>query len=146
MDKRENAGNQHFLFFPQCLIPSQKECQFLSHILSLSSANAFNLDRVKISSFGKKLTLHQTTKCYTAWSKLKAFADDKINMTQKLKFVSGRAENIVGKGENAGYQHFPFYHIFYPETIFHIWVMYKSSQRLTSFGIPWLMEIIIPWL
>ena len=39
-------------------------------------------------------------------SKLKAFADDKINMTEKLKFVLGRVENIVGKGENAGYQHF----------------------------------------
>ena len=39
-------------------------------------------------------------------SKLKAFADDKINVTQKLKFALGRAENIVGKGENAGYLHF----------------------------------------
>ena len=39
-------------------------------------------------------------------SKLKAFADDKINVTPKQKFVSGRIENIVGKGENAGYQHF----------------------------------------
>ena len=27
-------------------------------------------------------------------------------MTQILKFVWGRVENIVGKGENAGYQHF----------------------------------------
>ena len=40
------------------------------------------------------------------WSKLKAFADDKTNVTEKLKFVLGRVENIVGKGENAGYQHF----------------------------------------
>ena len=39
-------------------------------------------------------------------SKLKAFADDKINVTEKLKFVLGRIENILGKGENAGYQHF----------------------------------------
>ena len=37
---------------------------------------------------------------------MKAFADDKINMNQKLKFDMGRVENIVGKGENAGYQHF----------------------------------------
>ena len=42
-------------------------------------------------------------------SKLKAFADDNLNVYQKLKFASGRVENIVGKGENAGYQHFlPF--------------------------------------
>ena len=40
------------------------------------------------------------------WSKLKAFADGKINVTEKLKCVLGRVENIVGKGENAGYQHF----------------------------------------
>ena len=41
------------------------------------------------------------------WFKLKAFADDKKkNVTRKLKFVSGRVENILGKGENAGYQHF----------------------------------------
>ena len=39
-------------------------------------------------------------------SKLKAFADDKLNATQKLKFAFGRVENNVGKGENAGYQHF----------------------------------------
>ena len=39
-------------------------------------------------------------------SKLKAFADNKINGTQKLKFDVGGVENTVGKGENAGYQHF----------------------------------------
>ena len=36
-------------------------------------------------------------------SKLKAFADDKKNVTEKLKFVLGRVENTVGKRENAGY-------------------------------------------
>ena len=40
------------------------------------------------------------------WSKLKAFADNKINVTEKLKLALGQEENIVGKGENAGYQHF----------------------------------------
>ena len=40
------------------------------------------------------------------WSKFKAFADNKINVTEKLKFVLGRVESIVGKGENAGYRHF----------------------------------------
>ena len=37
-------------------------------------------------------------------SKFKACADDLKNVTQN--FVSGRVENILGKGENAGYQHF----------------------------------------
>ena len=39
-------------------------------------------------------------------SKLKAFADDKSNLAKRLKFDLGRVENISGKGENAGYQHF----------------------------------------
>ena len=37
---------------------------------------------------------------------MKEFPDDKSNLAQKLKFVLGRVENIVGKGDNAGYQHF----------------------------------------
>ena len=40
------------------------------------------------------------------WSKLKAFADHKINVSGKLTFALRRVENIEGKGENAGYQHF----------------------------------------
>ena len=40
------------------------------------------------------------------WSKLKAFADDKTIVTEKLKCVLGKLENIMGKGENTGYQHF----------------------------------------
>ena len=34
------------------------------------------------------------------WSKLKALADDKVNVTEKLKCALGRTENI-GIGENA---------------------------------------------
>ena len=40
--------------------------------------------------------------------RFKAFADDKIIVTQKLKIVKEMVENIVGK-ENAGYQHFHFF-------------------------------------
>ena len=39
-------------------------------------------------------------------SKFKELADDKISATKELKFVLGMVENILGKGENAGYQHF----------------------------------------
>ena len=39
------------------------------------------------------------------WSRLKAFADDKINVDEKFKFCLGKVEN-VGKGEYAGHQHF----------------------------------------
>ena len=39
-------------------------------------------------------------------TKLRAFAGNKINVAQMMIFVFDRVENIVGKGENAGYQHF----------------------------------------
>ena len=51
------------------------------------------------------------------YSILKGFADYKINVTEKLKFVLRRVENIVGKGENASYQHFLLFPCF-PKTFF----------------------------
>ena len=38
--------------------------------------------------------------------KLKAFADDKLNVTLDIKVVFHRIENIVGKEQNAGNQHY----------------------------------------
>ena len=40
------------------------------------------------------------------WSKFEAIADDKKKVLKKLGFLVRRIENIVGRGENAGYQHF----------------------------------------
>ena len=59
---------------------------------------------------------------------MKASADDKSNVTQKLKFALGRVENIVGKGENAGYQHF----LLFPQ-------YFQKAFSLRSFkvGIVW---------
>ena len=51
------------------------------------------------------LTLYQKTN-FLDWLKLKVFADDKINVGEKLKFALGMVENIEGKRENAGYQYF----------------------------------------
>ena len=74
-----------------------------------------NNDNNKVSLTTGKYHCNEMRKCslnslphnkILDWSKLKAFADDKLNATEKLKFVLGRVENIVGKGENAGYQHF----------------------------------------
>ena len=39
-------------------------------------------------------------------TQLKAFADDRITEAQMSISVFDRVENIVKKGENAGYQHF----------------------------------------
>ena len=73
--------------------------------VDLLSANTFNFDKAKILSSDKELTLSQTTKIL-GWSKLEALADNKIKVLKMMTFVYDRAENIVGKGENAGYQHF----------------------------------------
>ena len=48
----------------------------------MSSTKAFNMDKSNILSFGKDLTCNQMT-IFFDWSKLKAFADDKINVTGK---------------------------------------------------------------
>ena len=54
-----------------------------------------------------RATLNSLPNKILDWSRLKAFADDKINVNRKtLKFDLRRIENILGKGENADYQHF----------------------------------------
>ena len=46
------------------------------------------------------------TKNILVLSKMKAFADYGMNVAKMMIYLFDRAENIVGKGENAGYQHF----------------------------------------
>ena len=43
------------------------------------------------------------------WSKLRAFADNKIKSAKRMIFVFNRVDNIVRKGENAYFQHFLFF-------------------------------------
>ena len=62
------------------------------------------------------------------WSNLKAFPDDKLKVPEKLKFVLGKVENIVGKGENAGYQHF----LLFPQCFLKV-----SFSRSLQVGIVW---------
>ena len=40
------------------------------------------------------------------WTKFIAFADNKLKVDKKKISVFDRIENIAGKGENTGYQHF----------------------------------------
>ena len=51
VEKGENAGNQHFLLFPQCFLPFPKQISIFSVIFILSTANAFNCDQSIILSF-----------------------------------------------------------------------------------------------
>ena len=61
-------------------------------------------------------------------TKLKAFADEKLKVAQMMNSVFDREENTVGKGENAGYQHFILFPQCFPET---------SSLDLLNVGIVW---------
>ena len=56
--------------------------------------------------WGRALTETLPNNKMLGWSKLKAFANNNRNINEKFKFCLGRVGNIVGKGENAGYQHF----------------------------------------
>ena len=104
---------------------------FFLATINLSSAYAFNLVQAKILLFGKglinlnqALTLEEMCKFYKNfqyinplpddkildWSKLKAFADDKLNVTKMIISVFDRVENIVGKGEIACKSNLSFSH------------------------------------
>ena len=72
-------------------------------LIMFSAALCFRV--VKVGTVSKRLYSLPNYKILDL-SKLKAFADDNLNVNQKLKFALGRVENIVAKGENAGYQHF----------------------------------------
>ena len=60
-------------------------------------------------------------------SKLKAFADDKLNAAVMMISVFDRVENTVGKGEHAGYQHFLLFPQCFPKT-FPYRRLHKSLQ------------------
>ena len=51
-------------------------------------------------------------------TEVKTFADDKINVAQMMISVFHRVENIVRKGENAGYQHFLLFQQYLPKASF----------------------------
>ena len=89
--KGEKAGDQHFPLFLECFLfyIKGKFRYFIHSIFSFFTMLSTLVQRVAKMS-----------------GRLKAFANDKSNVNQNLKFVLGRVENIVGKKENAGYQHF----------------------------------------
>ena len=55
-------------------------------------------------------------------------------MTPKLKFVSGRVENTVGKGENAGNQHFLLFPLCFQKA------SYAGSLKV---GIVWCRVVLL---
>ena len=45
--------------------------------------------------------------------RMKAFADDKLKVTEKMKICFEKGRKHVGKRENAGYQHFLLFQQFF---------------------------------
>ena len=83
----------------------------------------------------KGLTQYQTTKILDK-SNLIAFADDKINVIEKPKFLSKRVENYVEKGGNAGYKHFsPFPTMFSKDYFFKVIKSWNCVVEVTLYHI-----------
>ena len=75
------------------------------------------------------------------WSKLKAFADNNLNVAKMMISLYDRVENIVGKGENAGYQHFLLFPQCFQKASFPeaskgviVWEWVKYNSCLSSAG------------
>ena len=112
--KGKNAGNQYFLLFPRCFLLFPAQISIFESELFWSSANALNLDKSKILSFGK---------C--------------------LKILSKKtSENIVGKEGNAGNQHFLLFPqcslSFKKQTLISLVLLILMSTKCFQFGLVYL--------
>ena len=94
MGKGEIALYEQFLLFPQCF---QKAC------FPGTSKAVIVWERVNPLPEAKIL----------AMSKLKAFAEDNFIVKKMVQFFLDWIQNIVGKAENAGYQHFLLFPLYF---------------------------------
>ena len=89
--------------------PNDKILKF-SNLKACANHKILEFSNLKACAIDKILEFSNLKACANdkilEFSNLKACANDKINVTQVMKFVTYRIENIVGKGEYAGYQHF----------------------------------------
>ena len=60
-------------------------------------------------------------------SKSKAFPYNNLDVAPAMELVFDRVKNIVGKGENAGYQHFSFSHNVYKRLNSTLIIVVKSQ-------------------
>ena len=86
-------------------LPFPKQFQFLTTFI-LSSANAFNLDKSKISSFGRELiTLYNMAK-FKIIIQTESICRRQFHSGLMMQLFFDKVQNFVGKRQNAGYQHF----------------------------------------
>ena len=97
--KRVLAHYKQFLFFPQsfqetCAVDTLK--RWVVHVILFGDLGAGQMNREVV--YYKMFNSLPNKNCLDL-CKLKAFVGDQLNLDEKLKFVSGRTENIVGKGK-----------------------------------------------
>ena len=90
--KGENAGNRHFLLFPQCFQHYHRQKVIFLSTFMLSSANAFNLDQPKILWVGKELTHRPLTQIR------RTFADS-LGQDQTVQNVVSDPESTLSNKE-----------------------------------------------
>ena len=89
-DNSNEAKMLNFVFDEvENIMGKMRKCLYQHFLLMFSKGFLFEIIN---SLLNDKILVH---------SKLKAIEDDKINVVQKLQFVLGRIENILGKGGNA---------------------------------------------
>ena len=59
MEKGENAGNQHFLLFPQCFLLHRRQIPPFKPPSSYPLKNDFNFDQARILWAGKSVKVQQ---------------------------------------------------------------------------------------
>ena len=83
--KGEIARNEQFLLFPQCFPLSQIAVSLFGHIFDKIALFAAEFEEPKIGISGKGLKVvikSLPNRKNLDWSKLKAFADDKMNLNK----------------------------------------------------------------
>ena len=111
------ARYEQFLLFPKCF---QKAC------FPEASKGVTVWEWVKSLPKNKILEI----------TKFKAFAENKINVVHMMISVFNRSQNIVGKGENAGYQYFLLFPQCYQKFVFFLWSHSKlrlCGKKLTLY-------------
>ena len=121
MGKGEIAPNEQFLF-QQCFLLNQILVSPFVNIFAIISLFAAELEEPKIGISGKRLILQQTTKTFQGdqIESIKNFADNKLTIAGMMISLLDRVENTVGKGENAGYQHFLLFPKCFPKPLFRV--------------------------
>ena len=96
-------------------------------IIDYSGNSKFKQFTENLGSSISKITLYQMTKILDG-SKLKAFAGDKIYVSEKFKFVLVRVKKIMGKKRECWFKAFSPCHTMFSITFFFFQVFEKSGM------------------